>query len=53
MEFLDINRKDSSIFLHAIHSPYYWRFTEIILFSDFENSYKKIRVTRKLESIHE
>jgi hypothetical protein len=25
MEFLDINlTKDSSLLLHAIHSPYYW-----------------------------
>jgi hypothetical protein len=26
MEFLDINlTKDSSLLLHAIHSPFYWR----------------------------
>ncbi len=33
--------------------PTIGRFTEIMLFSGFKNPYKKIRVTRKLESIHE
>ncbi len=43
MEFLDINfTKDSSIFLHAIHSPFYWRtLKKTILFSGFKNNYKK------------
>ncbi len=55
MEFLDINlTKDSSPLLHAIHSPLYWRIVKkIIFFSGFKNPYKKIRETRKLESIHE
>ncbi len=53
VEFLDINlTKDSSLLLHAIPSPFYWRILKkIILFSGFKNSYKKICETRKLESI--
>jgi hypothetical protein len=39
--------------LHAIHSPFYlWILKKTILFSGFKNPYKKIRETRKLESIH-
>jgi hypothetical protein len=55
MEFLDINfTKDSSLLLHAIHSPFYWRILKkTILFSGLKNPYKKIRETRKLDSIHE
>jgi hypothetical protein len=46
--------KESSLLLHAIHSPFYWRILEkIILYSGFKNTYEKIRKTRKLESIHE
>ncbi len=43
MEFLDINfTKDSSILLHAIHSPFYWRnLKKTILFSGFKNPNKK------------
>jgi hypothetical protein len=45
MEFLDINlTKDSSLLLHAIHSPFYWRILKkTILLSGF----------KKMESIHE
>jgi hypothetical protein len=52
MEFLDIIlTKDSSLLLLAIHSPFYWRtLNKTILFSGFQNP-KKIRKTRKLESI--
>jgi hypothetical protein len=47
MEFLDIN------FLHAVHSLFYWRILqETILYSGFKNPYKKIRETRKLETIY-
>jgi hypothetical protein len=41
MEFLDISlMKDSSLLLHATHSPFYWWiFKETILsYSGFENS---------------
>jgi hypothetical protein len=52
MEFLDINiTKNSSLSLHAIHSPFCWWKT--IIYSGFNNSYKKILETRKLESTHE
>jgi hypothetical protein len=38
MEYLDINlTKDSSILLHAIHSPFYLDFKETILYSGFKN----------------
>jgi hypothetical protein len=45
MEFLDINLKtDSKLWLHAIHSPFYWRFyKKTILFFGFKNPYKKLR----------
>ncbi len=54
MEFLDINlTEDSSLLLHAIHSSFYLAdLKKNILFSGFKNPYKKIRETRKLESIH-
>ncbi len=52
MEFLDINlTKDSSLLLHAIQSPFYCRILKkTVLFSRIKNTYKKIPVTRKLES---
>jgi hypothetical protein len=55
MEFLDINlTKDSNLLLHAIHSAFYWRILKkTILFSGFQNPYKKICETRKLKSIPE
>ncbi len=55
MEFSDNNlTKDSSLLLHAIHGPFYWRILQkTILYSGFNNPYKKIYETRKLESIHE
>jgi len=55
MVFLDIILTiDLRLLLHAILSSFYWRiFKQTILFSDFKNPYKKIRETRKLESIHE
>ncbi len=55
MEFLDINwTKDSSLLLTVIQSPFYWRILKkTILFSGIKNPYKKLRETRKLESIHE
>jgi hypothetical protein len=34
--------KDLSLFLHAIHSPFYWRILKkTILFSGYKNPYKK------------
>ncbi len=40
--------------LHAIHSPFYWRILKkTLLYSGFNNPYKKFHNTRKLESIHE
>jgi hypothetical protein len=46
--------KESSLLLHAIHSPFYWRILKkIILYSDFNNPYKKICETKKPESIDE
>ncbi len=56
MKFLEINltKKNLSLLLHAIHSPFYWRILKkTILFSSFQNFYKKIREERNLESIHE
>ena len=53
MEFLDINlTKDSSLLLHAIQSPFYWRiskenFSIPVLYSCFNNPYKKIRGKKK------
>jgi hypothetical protein len=43
MKFLDINlAKDSSLLLHAIHSPFYWRILKkTILFSGYKNPCKK------------
>jgi hypothetical protein len=54
MEFLDTNLiKDSSLLLHAIHSPLNWRILKnTILFYGFKKSWQKIRETRKHESIH-
>jgi hypothetical protein len=35
-------KKDSSLLLHAIHSPFYWKILKkTILFSGFKNHYKK------------
>ncbi len=46
--------KESSLLLHANHSPSYWRtLKKTILYSGFNNPYKNIRETRKLETIHE
>ncbi len=55
MEFLGINlTKGSSLLLHAVHSSLYWQILKKpILFSGLKNPYKKIRETRKLESIRE
>jgi hypothetical protein len=55
MEFLDIKlTKDSSYLLHAIHSLSTGGFLKKSrLYSGFNNTYKKIRETRKLESIRE
>jgi hypothetical protein len=55
MEYLDINlTKDSSLLLNAIHSPFYWWILKkTIVFSAFNNPYKKIPETRKLVSFHE
>jgi hypothetical protein len=55
MEFLDISlSKDSSILLHAVHSPFYLRILQkTIFYSGFKNPHEEIRETRKLESIHE
>jgi hypothetical protein len=43
MEFLDTNfAKDSSLLLHASHSPFYWRILKkTILFSGYKNPCKK------------
>ncbi len=43
MEFLVINlTKDSSLLLHAFHSPFYWRILQkTILYSGFKNPYEK------------
>jgi hypothetical protein len=54
MEFLDINlTKDSSLLLHAIHSPFMADFKENHTLLWFEKSLQKIRETKNLESIHE
>jgi hypothetical protein len=56
MEFLDyILTKDSSFTLYAFHRPFFWWriLKKTILYSGFNNPYKKIHETRKLESIHE
>jgi hypothetical protein len=48
-EFLDINlTKDSSLLLHAISSPFYWRnLWKTILFSGFKKSLQKNLRTKK------
>ncbi len=52
MEFMDINlTKDSRLLLQAIQSPFYIT-KKTITSSGLKNPYKKIRETRKLESIH-
>jgi hypothetical protein len=55
IEFLDINlTRDSSLLLHAIHNPFYWRILKkTILYSGFNNPYKKSTKKQELESIHE
>jgi hypothetical protein len=52
---LDITlTKDSSLLLHAIHSPFFWRILKkTILYTGFNNPYTKIRETRKPQFIHE
>jgi hypothetical protein len=46
--------KDSSILIHAFHSLFNWQILQkTIPYSGFKTPYKKIRETRKLESIHE
>ncbi len=52
MEFLDINlTKESSLLLHAIQSPFYWRILKnAILFSGFKIPFKD---SAKPESINE
>ncbi len=54
MEFLDINlTKGSSLLLHAIHSPFYWRIlNKTNLFYGLKILLKKFRERRKLEAIH-
>jgi hypothetical protein len=48
--------KDSSLLLHAIHSPFYcmtdFKENHTVFFTGFKNPHKKIRETKKLESIH-
>jgi hypothetical protein len=50
MKFLDIILKeDSSLLLHAIHSPFYCRIlkkTILYTYSGFDNPYKEIREKR-------
>jgi hypothetical protein len=55
MKFLEISlTKDTSLLLHAIQNPFYWQILKkTILYTGFNNPYKKIYKTRKLESIHE
>jgi hypothetical protein len=48
MDFLDIFTKDSSLLLHAIHSPLFWRILKkTILFAGFKNPYIKILRNKK------
>jgi hypothetical protein len=49
MEFLNINlTKDSSLLLHATHSPFYGRILKKTkLFSGFKNPYKKLGRNKK------
>ncbi len=55
MEFLDVSlTKDSSLFLHAIQSPFYCRIlkkTILYTYSSFDNPYKEIRETIKLKPV--
>ena len=53
MEFLDISlTKDSSLLLHAIHSPFYWRILKkTMLSSGFKNPYKKNSRNKKISSL--
>jgi len=55
VEFIDINlTKDLNFLLHAIHSLFYCRILQkTIRYSFFKTTYKKLRKTRKLESIHD
>ncbi len=49
MEFFDTSlTEDSSLLLHAIHSPLYWRILKkTILYSGLNNPYKKIPQNKK------
>ncbi len=44
MEFLDISlQKTSSLLLHGIHSPFYWRILKkTMLYSGIKNTCKKL-----------
>jgi hypothetical protein len=55
MEFLNISlTKDAFLLLYDIHSPFYWRILKKTkLYSGFNNPFKKIYETRKLEFIRE
>jgi hypothetical protein len=55
MEFLDVNfTKDSSLFLHAIHSLSTGGFSnKTRLYFGIKKTYKNFQETRKLESIRE
>ncbi len=46
MEFLDMSlTKDSSLLLHAIHSPFYWQILKkAILFSGLQKSLKQEKI---------
>jgi hypothetical protein len=50
MKFLDISfTKDSSLVLHAIHSPFYWRILKKpIRYSGFNNPYKNSTIQENL-----
>jgi hypothetical protein len=49
LKFHDINlTKDSSLLIHAIHSPFYWQILKKpIFFSGFNNPYQKKQRTKK------
>ncbi len=52
--FLDMHlTKDSSLLLHAFHSPCYWRILQKTIPYFGLKILQKILETRKLESIHE
>ncbi len=53
MKFSDINlTKDSSLFLHATNSPFYWRILKkTILFSGFKYPYEKSTKQDKIKQI--